>query len=108
MRLTTIDAVLVALSLYGGRGVTGTKKLRSTLSLLDGTPPGSPSEVDLLSLLRTAPIPTPVCQLEVPFPEGDHAFPDLAWPDRRKCVEIDGFDAHGTFTSFCAGSRRVC
>jgi very-short-patch-repair endonuclease len=37
----------------------------------------------------------PACQLEITFPEGDHAYPDFAWPSLAKCVEVDGFDAHG-------------
>jgi hypothetical protein len=94
--LTTIDMVVVRLSQEGGRGVKGTRKLRKTLALLDGGITGSPSEVDLMSIMRTAPIPFPECQFEIAFPEGDHAYPDFAWPDRRKCVEVDGFSAHGS------------
>jgi hypothetical protein len=94
--LTTADAVAVAIAVQGGRGVRGTRKLRRTLALVDGGITGSPSEVEFMALLRKAPIPQPVCQFEIRFPEGDHVFPDFAWTDRRKCVEVDGFDAHGT------------
>lgn len=37
----------------------------------------------------------PACQFEITFPEGDHAYPDFTWPALAKCVEVDGFDAHG-------------
>jgi very-short-patch-repair endonuclease len=70
--------------------------MRRVLSLIEDGVTGSPSEVDLIELMRSAPIPIPACQFEVQFPEGDHAFPDFAWPDRGKCIEVDGFDAHGT------------
>jgi hypothetical protein len=94
--LTTVDMVVLRLSQEGGRGVKGTRKLRRSLALLDDGITGSPSEVDLMSIMRTAPIPFPECQFEIAFPEGDHAYPDFAWPDRRKCVEVDGFGAHGS------------
>jgi hypothetical protein len=96
MRLTTPDALAVAILVQGGRGVKGTRKLRRTLALVDDGITGSPGEVEFMDLLRSAPIPTPVCQFEIRFPEGDHAFPDFAWPDRNKCIEVDGFDTHGT------------
>lgn len=95
-RLTTVDMAMLRLSQEGGRGVKGTRKLRKTLALLDDGITGSPSEVDLMSIMRTAPIPFPECQFEITFHEGDHAYPDFAWPDRRKCVEVDGFGAHGS------------
>jgi hypothetical protein len=95
-RLTSVDMMALRLSQEGGRGVKGTRKLRKTLALLDDGITGSPSEVDLMSIMRTAPIPFPKCQFEITFPEGDHAYPDFAWPERRKCVEVDGFGAHGS------------
>jgi hypothetical protein len=95
-RLTTPDSVAVALAIQGGRGVKGTRKLRRILTFVDDGITGSPGEVDFMDLLRSAPIPMPICQFEIRFPEGDHAFPDFAWPDRGKCIEVDGFGAHGT------------
>jgi hypothetical protein len=94
--LTTPDAIAVAIAVQGGRGVKGTRKLRRTLELVEDGITGSPGEVEFMDLLRSAPIPMPICQYEIRFPEGDHAFPDFAWPDRNKCIEVDGFDAHGT------------
>jgi hypothetical protein len=94
--LTTSDLLAFHLGQQGGRGVKGTKKLRSALSHIDDGTTGSPSELDLMTMLRSAPIPLPRCQFEITFPEGDHAYPDFAWPDRGKCIEVDGFDAHGT------------
>ncbi|MGH8948376.1 MAG: DUF559 domain-containing protein, partial [Acidimicrobiia bacterium] len=93
---TTIDKLVVSASIHGGRGVKGTRRMRAVMALLDGDVTGSPAEVDMMELLRSAPIPMPVCQFETQFPEGDHGFPDFAWPDLHKCVEVDGFDSHGT------------
>ena len=95
-RLTSPDMLALRLSQYGGRGIKGTKKLRRALGLVDDGITGSPSEVDLMSLMRAAPIPMPECQFEVAFSEGERAFPDFAWPALRKCIELDGFDAHGS------------
>ena len=93
--LTTRDMLALRLSQYGGRGVKGTRRLRRTLARVDDGITGSPSEVDLMTMMRSAPIPMPACQLEIIFPEGDRAYPDFAWPALAKCVEVDGFDAHG-------------
>lgn len=94
--LTDPDQLAVRLSIYGGRGVKGTRRMRRTLALVDDGVTGSPSEVDLVGRLRDAPIPMPRFQLEITFPEGDHAYPDLAWPDRMKCVEVDSMLAHSS------------
>lgn len=94
--LTTPDLLAFHLAQSGGRGVKGTKKLRRVLGHIDDGTTGSPSEVDLMAMLRSAPIPMPRCQFEITFPEGDHAYPDFAWPDQGKCIEVDGFDAHGS------------
>jgi hypothetical protein len=94
--LTNPDLLAFHITQQGGRGVKGTKKLRRALGHIEDGTTGSPSEVDLMAMFRSAPIPQPRCQFEITFPEGDHAYPDFAWPDRSKCIEVDGFDAHGT------------
>ena len=43
-----------------------------------------------------APVPKPIQQLRVHRPDGGNAYPDFAWPDRMRIVEVDGFGAHGT------------
>ncbi len=96
LRLTTIDRVAQTASEQGGRGVRGTRRLRRALINADHDATGSPSEVDLISLIRTAPIPQPICQFNVRLPDGSNALPDFTWPDLGKFVEADGFEAHGT------------
>jgi hypothetical protein len=95
-RLTTITNIATCLGRYGGRGVKGTLRMRRVITALDRDLTGSPSEVDLLSLIRDAPIPQPVPQLEVSLPDGGTAYLDFAWPDRHKIVETDGIDAHAS------------
>jgi hypothetical protein len=96
LKVTTPDLLAQCLAEYGGRGVRGTKKLRRTLSQVDHGITGSPSEVEVMRLMRYAPIPVPRCQFEIRFPDGTNAYPDFTWPDRAKCIEVDGFDAHGS------------
>jgi hypothetical protein len=96
MRLTTPDSIARCLAEDGGRGVRGTKKLRRTLGLADEGTMGSPAEVEAMRLMRFAPIPAPHRQFEIEFPDGTRAYPDFAWPQLAKCIEIDGFEAHGS------------
>jgi hypothetical protein len=98
--LTTIDRLAAIVSEQGGRGVRGSKKLRRAIVDADYDKTGSPAEVDMIQLIRKAPIPQPISQYEVDLPSGDHAYPDFAWPDRSKFVEVDGFGAHGTPVAF--------
>jgi hypothetical protein len=95
-RLTTVEQMAQTLVEEGGRGVRGTRKMRRTLEYVSYDATGSPAEVDLARLMRSSPIPPPVCQLEIALPDGSRAYPDFAWPRRRKCIEVDGFDSHGS------------
>ncbi len=92
--LTTADRIAAVITEQGGRGVRGTKKVRRVLARVGDGVPGSPSEVDVRRLIRAAPIPSPECQLQIELPGGGNAYPDFAWPDRLKIVEIDGLEAH--------------
>jgi len=95
-RLATVDSIAITIARLGGRGVRGTRKARRVLRLVECDSTGSVSEVDMSQLIRDAPIPVPIQQLRIPLPTGGNAYPDFAWPDRRRIVEVDGFDAHGT------------
>ena len=95
-RLSSVEKLDRAIGVYGGRGVAGTRKMRRVVALVDGDESGSPSEIDLKYIVLEAPIPTPVQQMRIRLPNGSNAYPDFAWPDRRRIVEVDGFGAHGT------------
>jgi len=58
-----------------------------------GRPAGSELEVRLIQLLRAAGLPAPVRQHEVRV-GGERYFLDIAYPDRRLCIEVDGREAH--------------
>jgi hypothetical protein len=94
--VVTFESMNIAIAANGGRGVRGTRRMRRVLRLVEYDQSGSPSEVDVIQLIRTAPIPHPVSQLKIPLPTGSNAYPDFSWPDRMRIVEIDGFGSHST------------
>ena len=94
--LTTVEEMDKAVGLYGGRGVSGTRKLRRVIRSVADDQSASVSEIDLKHIVMDAPVPRPVQQLQVRLPNGTNAYPDFAWPDRMRLVEADGFEAHGT------------
>lgn len=95
-QVATVDSMDSAVAAYGGRGVSGTKRMREIVRLVADDESGSPAEIDLQAMVEGAPIPPPVQQLQIRRPDGTNAYPDFAWPDRLRIVEVDGFGAHGT------------
>lgn len=82
---------------HGGRGVRGTRALRELLAWrVDGEAARSGAEAELLHRLRLAGVANPVRQHPVRLPDGTVATVDLAWPPKRKAIEVDGLDAHAT------------
>lgn len=94
MGLTTGDELARVIREQGGRGVTGTRKLRTVLAQVVDDLTGSPAEVDMDQIIRDAPVPSPKKQYQVRLLDGSNAYPDFAWPDRMKIVEVDGFESH--------------
>jgi hypothetical protein len=94
--LTTPERMDLAVAVYGGRGVAGTRRMRRVIGLVADDESASVAEIDLKALVDEAPIPPPVQQLRIGLPDGSNAYPDFAWPDRKRVVEVDGFGAHGT------------
>jgi hypothetical protein len=94
--LTTPEKMDQAVGLYGGRGVKGTRMIRQVIAFVADDQSGSVAEIDLKHIVFDAPVPRPIQQLKVKLPNGDIAYIDLAWPDRMRLVEADGFEAHGT------------
>lgn len=104
--LTTVDKLDRAVAELGGRGVSGTRRMRWLVRTLAGDKSGSGSEIDLKNILCDAPIPRPVQQHQIRLPDGGNAYPDFSWPDRMRIVEVDGFDTHGTPRRFQADLSR--
>lgn len=95
-KITTVSRLDAIIGLRGGRGVTGTRRMRRVLRNIADDVSGSIAEIDFGQLIRDAPIPSPVPQLRIPLPDGDNAYPDFAWPDRMRIAEVDGLEAHAT------------
>lgn len=96
LRLTTPSVLGDRIVEQGGRGVRGTRNLRRAIADVDQDRTGSSAEVELKRLIEASDIPQPESQHRIPLPGGSNAYPDFAWPGRRKIVEVDGFEAHGT------------
>lgn len=96
-RLTTYALVADELRRVGGRGVRGTRVVRALLAEHDCTGPGgSAAETAFLRILRDHGVPLPELQARIPLADGTVAVVDCLWPERKKVVEIDGLDAHGS------------
>ncbi len=94
--LTSIDRLDKVVGTDGGRGVAGTRRMRWLIGELADDVSASVSEIDLQQIISEIPIPRPVQQLRIKRPSGRNAYPDFAWPDLMKIIEVDGFEAHGT------------
>ena len=94
--LTTPEKLDLAVRINGGRGVAGTRRFRRVIHIVAADNSGSVAEIDLKHIVMDAPIPAPIQQLRVRLHGGGNAYPDFAWPDRMRIVEVDGFEAHGT------------
>ena len=92
--ITTVEKIKVEMSTAGGRGVGGTRRLRRVAEDVAYDQSDSPAEIDLRLIVDEALVPRPVQQLRIRLRTGANAYPDFAWPDRGRIVEVDGFDSH--------------
>ena len=96
-QLTTPARIEQFLAEECGRGVRGTRKLKRIMADRPaGGPAGSGGEVELLHVVRRMGVEPPVRQFVIALPDGSRAIIDMAWPRRRKLVELDGLDTHGS------------
>lgn len=94
--ITSLDRMWMMLALEGGRGVRGTKAMRSVLvERAHDTSTDSGSEYELLHHMKRALLPLPELGFEL-YPESGRRVPDFLWPDLGKAVEVDGVDAHAS------------
>lgn len=106
-KLTTHALVARELKISGGRGVRGSRAVRAMLAARENvTATGSAAELAFLRVVRDAGIEAPELQVPVRLPDHTVAVVDFMWPDRRKIVEIDGLDAHGSARSLEADLDR--
>jgi hypothetical protein len=83
------------------RGRPGIARVRRVLEAVDPTaaPAESHLEVRVLAVLRRAGLPEPVRQLSVAV-SGRSLRLDLAYPNERVAIEVDGFRHHGSRSAF--------
>lgn len=101
VRHLDLDELVDRLDGLGGQGRPGTRSLRSVvLELQEGLRPGdSDLEVRVLRRLLRLGVPRPVQGLQVEC--GTRVFLlDLAWPELRIAVEVDGFAHHSSRAAF--------
>lgn len=92
--LTTVDRMWLMLCNEGGRGVFGTKRLRTVLRQRQhDSSTDSGSEFELLYHMQEGMLPRPELGYEL-YPTSGRRVPDFIWPDRGKAVEVDGIDSH--------------
>jgi very-short-patch-repair endonuclease len=91
--LTDVRRLALELTVSGGRGVRGTKHYRAAINTVAYDQSDSVAEIDLKAIVEGASIPRPVQQLRVRTPSGN-VYPDFAWVDRGRIVEVDGFETH--------------
>lgn len=104
--LTTPEKLDLAIGLYGGRGVAGTRLARRVFHTAVDDKSGSVAEIDLARIIMNAPVPKPIQQLRISLRGGTNAYPDFSWPDRMRIVEVDGFGAHSTPAQFEHDTQR--
>ena len=93
-RLTTVPLLSGAVQRNVHRGCRGGPVVRAALSLWSAGPLESHAETEVLRWLLGAGVPEPVRQLEVVVPGGRRLRVDLAWPEARVALEVDGFAHH--------------
>jgi very-short-patch-repair endonuclease len=82
------------ITLRNGRGNRGVDALRRLVADHDGTPTGSPLELEFERFCRARGLPRPVRQF--PIYDGDHfvARVDFAYPTERVIIEVESFEWH--------------
>ena len=96
-RLTTFERLARHLVLNARRGRTGAANLRAMLERRDPTASLPLSDFSRLveQLLRRAGLPEPKVEFRICDAQGAFIMQaDLAWPDRKKAVELDGLTWH--------------
>lgn len=81
-------------------GRVGTLRMQSVLADRIGGPGDSELEGRALEYLRAGGLPEPTLQYRVERPNGRNAFIDLAYPEQRVGIELDGWEFHGQRGAF--------
>jgi very-short-patch-repair endonuclease len=104
---TSLRQVGRRLDALSRRGRPGLARVRRVLGRrLEGGPSESELETRFVRVLRRARLPLPVRQHEVRLGGRAVARADLAYPEARLLIELDGWSTHGTKPAFHADRRR--
>ena len=107
-RQTTPTALQACLLGWCRRGRPGAATLRRTGQLLLDSEPVSGSELErrAVTLFRQADLPTWIEQYRPPWYDGIRGIVDVAWPEARLLVELDGRRWHATTQAQAEDRRR--
>ena len=108
-RLTTQERLAAATEAHGGRGRPGGGVLRELLAARGETvrPAESGYETRVIQALRRARLPRPIRQHQVRCPDGRMRRIDLAYPQAKLGIEVDGFRWHSGRKAFDEDRRRI-
>ncbi|HMC51447.1 MAG TPA: DUF559 domain-containing protein, partial [Acidimicrobiales bacterium] len=105
--LTSVEQVRRVLDRLARRGRPGLAAIRAVLERRPDCPPtDSVLETRFVQALREAGLPEPVRQHQVRDGDRVVARLDLAYPEHRLFVELDGWSAHSGRASFVGDRRR--
>jgi hypothetical protein len=93
--LVSVDALARRFGEIGGRGRSGTPKIRSLLQHAPPRPLQSRLERSAHRMLVRSGLPAPTRQLRVVAGASSYRL-DFAWPDLMATFETEGFEWHGT------------
>jgi hypothetical protein len=93
-------------------GRRGAKRLLAVIAQLEPgtTPTKNDVEEAMFAIADGLDVERPLVNGWIPFPDGGGASPDFLWQERRRIVEVDGYETHGTrhaFESDRARDRRL-
>lgn len=105
--LVSAESLARRFEVIGGRGRSGSPKIREVLARTRPNPLDSKLEGKAWRLIRSSRLVEPVRQFRVDVPGGRWYRIDFAWPQLFVAVEAEGFEWHGSRARWKADRTRV-